>query len=128
MELQDWLIVLMRGIIRTFVWIIPLIAGIIMVKRGGEKPERFFLTGSALMFLYNTVKMAQSIHTRLIMTGNVDRESFLTLGAQMSRVNLIYYVFTSLFFLAGMVLLVYAFRLRFKKVPDAPVGGNTAKA
>lgn len=117
MELTDWLIRLMSEIIQTAVWMVPLIAGIIMVKRGGERPERFFLAGSALMVLDHLVTLVRRVHTQLIMTMTLQlgSESIKEMGARVTSVNIIYTVFTSLFFLAGMVLLVYAFWLKFKK-------------
>ena len=126
MELTDWLIFVMGEIIQTAVWIIPLIAGLIMVKRGGEKPERFFLAGSASMVLNHLVTMIGRIHTQLIIMGRLSSDSNTTLAARIGTVNIVYSVFTSLLFLAGMVSLVYAFWLRFKKKAGTPVGDSAA--
>lgn len=126
MELTDWLIMLTGDIIQTGVWIIPLIAGLIMVKRGGGKPERFFLAGSVLMVLDHVVTAVRRVHTQLIIMGRLSSDSNTTLAARIGSVNMVYSVFTSLLFLGGMVLLVCAFWLKFKKHSEASIGNSAA--
>ena len=127
MELKDWLIRLMPEIVRTVVWTIPLIVGTIMVRRGGKRPEQSFLAGSGLIVLDQLVTMVKRVHTQLIMTARLglDPEGIKALYLYVNSVGLVYSVFTSLFFLAGMVLLVYAFWYRFAKKVETPVGDST---
>lgn len=126
MELTDWLIFGMEEIIQAAVWIIPLIAGIIMVRRGGKRPERFFLAGSALMVLDHLVEAMRRIHIQLIIMGRLSSDSNTTLAARIGSVNMVYLVFTSLLFLAGMTFLVYAFWLKFRKNADTTVRDSAA--
>jgi hypothetical protein len=125
MDFEFWLILGLTNFIQAVIWILPVIAGIIMVRRGGKRPERFFLIGSALMVLENLVWAMRKIHTQLITTEifNQGSEAIRELGSRITSVIVVYSVIKDLLFLAGMVFLVYAFWLKFKKQPEAVVEG-----
>jgi hypothetical protein len=65
------------------------------------------------MVLDHLISVAKRIHAQLIIMERLPSETITALGARLSLATLVYSVFTSLFFLAGVVLLVYSFWLKF---------------
>jgi hypothetical protein len=111
MELKDGLFLILPGMVQLIAWAVPAVFGVIMVKHGGLKPERLFLTGSLVMVFDQLVAIIRTVHTNIIILSGVG----LGTPENISAVNNTYFIINSLLFLAGMVLLVFAFWLKFKK-------------
>ena len=67
MDSTFWLGFVLNNIIGVIIWSVPLIAGIIMVKRGGQRPERLFFAGSALMIMDQVISAVRKIHVQVVM-------------------------------------------------------------
>jgi hypothetical protein len=87
-------------------WIGTLIFGIVMLRRGGGKPERFFITGSILNILATMLRIPViylPVWLHAIDYGS-DTMSFITFGTGL---------FIDIIFALGLMSLLYAFWLKF---------------
>ena len=86
-------------------WIAAVVFAALMVRRGGGKAEKFLLTGCGLM-LFNQITMP--------FLGALSRWMVHEQGMPVSAIG-IAQIPTGLLSLAGIVCLVYAFWVKFKK-------------
>ena len=93
-------------------WIIAIVLSVTMLRRGGERAERFLLAGSCLMFAQKLFIVPISVVTRLLVIPSlIERGWSPPMAASLlSYIN----IFFSLVSLAGIISLVYAFWIKFK--------------
>jgi hypothetical protein len=124
MNIGDILQVLFFGFlsygIPIIFWIGTLIFGIVMLKRGGGKPERFFITGAALNILGTILR----IPVNYIPIWLSDRDHEIRTAYSTSfGVGII----VDIIAVAGVILLLYAFWLKFKNKQTEKVVSATTE-
>jgi len=87
-------------------WIGTLIFGIVMLRRGGGKAERFFITGSALNILGTILRIPLNFvpYWLLVRDHDVDTMKSISFGVGL---------FIDIIAAAGVICLIYAFWLKF---------------
>ena len=98
---------LSHGIPMLF-WIGTLVFGMVMLRRGGGKPERFFITGSALNILGTILRIPAMylpiwLHVR---DYDIDTMKYITFGVEL---------FINTISALGVICLIYAFWLKFNR-------------
>ncbi len=90
-------------------WGIGIVLAALMVRRGGSKAEKLFLAGCCLMF---ATKLATPLLSEFVRSLPRDGMSYTEIALRMS---LFTGIPTSILGLAGLVCLVYAFWVRFRR-------------
>ena len=97
-------------------WLVGIVFGVRMVRQGGQRAEKLFLTGCSLMFVTQIViPFLSGIAWWLVHERGMSRAlaSGLAVSLPMGVLGL-----------AGIVCLVYAFWLRFRARAKAPSKGT----
>ena len=90
----------------VFFWIGTLIFGIVMLRRGGGKPERIFITGAVVSLLGTLLRIPLTYLTLWLYQPDMERS---TLESISSGVGLFVNIIAS----AGVIILIYSFWLKF---------------
>jgi hypothetical protein len=110
MDSVDILTLLLAGFIGYGIpllfWIGTLIFGIVMLKRGGRKPERFFIAGAALGILVNVLKIPVVFVPSLTLGQGVSVDDYQVIY---SGIGLVFNIISAV----GIICLIYAFWLKF---------------
>jgi hypothetical protein len=97
------------------VWIVALVLSIILLKRGGGRPERFLITGSSLMLTNTFLSVFVPVIQRYLMQRGLTNVSAAGI---ISGIN----IFLGLISLAGIICLFYAiwkkFNIKAKVITD----------
>jgi hypothetical protein len=104
------------SIIRVAAWIVAVVFGAVMVRNGGEKPERCFLAGACLMLASSLIA---SVAAGLMPWLGIKLAETADTITEINSILFVIHTVNSLIALAGIVLLVYAFWRRFSNPPAA---------
>jgi hypothetical protein len=88
-------------------WIGTLVFGIVMLKRGGGRPERFFIAGSALNILATLLRIPVLYLPFWLHIRDYDIDT-------LESVNFGVGLFINIIFALGVICILYAFWLKFK--------------
>ena len=91
--------------IPTLFWIGTLIFGIVMLRRGGGRPERFFITGSALNIL-GTILRIPVVHLSWLLIRDYGSDTMKSISFGVG-------LFIDIISAVGVICLIYAFWLKF---------------
>ena len=94
-------------------WIVAVVLATIMLRRGGSRAERFLLIGASLMLLQSLVAIpTAALGTWLMIDKGVP-------NVKAASVLSIYGLIRGCIGLGGIICLVYAYWVRFKKRTDS---------
>lgn len=116
---------LLPYIVNLVAWAVPVVLGVVMIKRGGVKPECLFLAGSLMMVLDQLVTIIWWFHKQSLIAILVSGANLDIIISSINSVNNVYSIISSLFSLAGIAFLSYAFWLKFSTGLKKPVTNNT---
>ncbi len=105
---------LLKNTPELMAWLLGIVLGVIMVRRGGGKAEKLLLAGCCLMF---AVKLASPLLHELVQSLPRDGMSYAQIA---SRMSLFAGIPTSILGLAGFICLVWAFWVRFRARRQEP--------
>ena len=112
MDAGDILLMIFSGFlsygIPVIFWIGSLVFGIVMLRRGGGRPERFFITGSALNILATILRIPVLYLPFWLHIRDYDIDT-------MESVNLGVGLVINTIFALGVMCLIYAFWLKFNR-------------
>lgn len=94
-------------------WIIAVVLATKMLRRGGSRAERFLLIGASLMLVQSLAAIPTSAVGNWLM---IDRGMT---SVKAASVLSIYGLIRGCIGLGGIICLVYAYWIRFKKRPDS---------
>ncbi len=103
MTVADFLLILSASTPSLLFWIAVIVLGIIMLRRGGGRPERFLITGGSLKIIA-IILTALSPYYLFGRMDNVDEIVSVYHWKQ---------IFTSIIHAAGITCLIYAFWVKF---------------
>jgi ABC-type Fe3+-siderophore transport system permease subunit len=89
-------------------WIGTLVFGIVMLRRGGARPERFFIAGSALNILATILRIPVLYLPIWLHVRDYDADT-------MESINFGTGLFINIIFALGVMCLLYAFWLKFNR-------------
>ena len=117
MGILDWLMMLAVQSPVLLFWIAALIFGIVMLRRGGGRAERFFIAGASVKILGNLLNIPRFATVLWIIPERPIKASDVT------TVLSIYDLFVEIIGMAGILLLIYAFWVKFNEMrnPDTNV-------
>lgn len=106
-------------------WVVAVVLAVKMIRRGGAKPERLLLTGTSLMLASSFIGSVFAVIRPLLILWLAQTSGALSLNSIMpwfSGVSM----FQGLVALAGIIFLVYAFWVKFKRgIQPVPEAVNT---
>ena len=109
-ELVDVASSILRNIPGLLVWLAGIVLAVIMLRRGGGRPEKFLLTGCCLMF----VEQLFSPFVNYLFGVNMAAENVSRLDSARTY-GLIRMIYTTVLGLPGIILFVWAFWVKFWK-------------
>ena len=106
---------MLRHIPELVAWAIGIVLAVIMVRRGGLKLEKLFLAGCSLMFVAPLAGML--LNNQLTQLLHEQSTSYLEIAQ--SPLWIAANVLIALISLAGLVCLIWAFLVKFRKKREA---------
>ncbi len=113
----EWLLLLAVQAPALIFWIAVIIFGIVMLRRGGGRAERFFIAGAGVKILGNMFFLPW-----LVILPWLHREDYgiISINSISTGIDIFFNVIS----MAGIILLIYAFWLKFKEC-KLPENGST---
>lgn len=113
MGVLEWLMMFAVQSPVLLFWIAVLIFGIVMLQRGGGRAERFFIAGASVKILGNLLNIPRFATVLWIIPERPISSSDVT------TILSVYDLFVEIIGMAGILLLIYAFWVKFneKKPP-----------
>ena len=109
MGVIEWLIMLAAQSPVLLFWIAVLVFGIVMLRRGGGRAERFFIAGAGVKILGNLLNIPRFATALWIIPERPVSSSDVT------AILSVYDIFVEIIGMAGILLLVYAFWVKFNE-------------
>lgn len=108
MGIFEYLFMLIGSLPALALWIAVIIFGIVMLKRGGGRAERFFIAGGSIKLLGNLLIIPSFIITSRLFNQDYSTDYVNTVSNGIS-------IFRNIVSMAGMICLIYAFWVKFNK-------------
>ncbi len=114
MGIFEYLMFLLGSLPALALWIAVIIFGIVMLKRGGGRAERFLIAGGSIKLLGNLLIVPSFMIMSWLLRMDYSVEYANT-------VNTGYGIFRNIVSMAGIICLIYAFWVKFNTRNTEPV-------
>ena len=110
----EWLIILTGKAPALALWIAVIIFGIVMLRRGGGRAERFLIAGAGVKILGNLLSVPWVVISLWL---HQEDYSITYINSITTVIN----IFFNIVSMAGIICLIYAFWVKFNKRNTEPM-------